>query len=84
MVQLKVAHPPDSKFKQMVSSPSFKNCHVTAKDITNSRAIYGLDLPGLQGRSTRKKMRVVPEYMGVSRAFYEGHKYVTLTADVCL
>ena len=83
IVQSRVAHPSDLKFKQVVESPSFKNCPVTAKDVTNSRAIYGPDLPGLQGRSTRKKAkRVVPEYMCIPRALYERHKYVTLTADV--
>ena len=57
IVQSRVAHPPDSKFKQTVSSPSFKNCPVTAKEVTNSRAIYGPNLPDLQGRSTRKYQR---------------------------
>ena len=56
---------------------------MTVQDITNSRAIFGPDLPGLQGRSTRQKpKRVVPEYMGIPRAIYERYKYVALTADV--
>ena len=83
VAQSKVAHPPDSKFKLMVNSPSRKNCPVTVQDITNSRAIFGPDLQRLQGRSTRKKpKRVAPEYMGIPRAIYERYKYVTLTADV--
>ena len=83
IAQSKVVHPPDTKFKQMVSSPIFKNYRVTAKEITNFRAIFGPGLPGLQGRSTRRKpKRLVPEYMGIPRALYEHHKYVTLTADV--
>ena len=83
VAQSKVAHPPDSKFKLMVNSPSLKNCPVTVQDITNSREIFGPDLPGLQGRSTRQKpKRVVPEYMGIPWAIYERYKYVTLTADV--
>ena len=83
VAQSKVAHPPVSKFKLMVNSPGLKNCRVTVQDITNSREIFGPDLPGLQGRSTRQKpKRVVPEYMGIPRAIYERYKYVTLTADV--
>ena len=83
VAQSKVAHLPDSKFKLMVNSPSLKNCPVTDHDITNSRAIFGPDLPGLQGRSTRQKpKRVVSEYMGIPWAIYERYKYVTLTADV--
>ena len=58
-----LAHPPDAKFKQLVNSDSIKNCKVTAQDITNSRVIFGPDLPGLQGRTTRKKpTRVTPVY----------------------
>ena len=57
IAQSKVAHPPDSKFKQMVHSPSFKNCPVTPKDITTARVIYGPDLPGLAVRSTRNKSK---------------------------
>ena len=83
VAQSKVAHPPDSKFKLMVNSPSLENCKVTVQDITNSRTMFGPNLPGLQGRSTRQKpKRVVPEYMGIPRAIYERYKYVTLTADV--
>ena len=83
VTQSKVANPPDSKFKLMVNSPTLKNCPVTVQDITNSGAIFGPDLPGLQGRSTRQKpKKVVPEYMGIPRAIYERYKYVTLTADV--
>ena len=47
VAQSKVVHPPDSKFKLMVNSPSLKNCKVTVQDTTNSRAIFGPDLPGL-------------------------------------
>ena len=62
--QIKLAHPPDTKFKQLVNSDSIKNCPVTAQDISNSRVIFGPDLPGLQGRSTREKpTRVVLEYI---------------------
>ena len=78
-----VAHPPDSNFKLMVSSPSFKNCPVTVNDVTNARTIFGPDQPGLAGRSTiQKPQRVVPEYMGIPRVLYERHKYVTLKAEV--
>ena len=83
IAQLKVAHPPDSKFKLMVSSPSFKNCSVTVNRVTNAHAFFGPDLPDLAGRSTRQKpQRVVPDYMGIPRGLYERHKYVTLTVDV--
>ena len=81
--QIMLAHPPDTKFKQLVNSDSIKNCKVTAQDISNSRVIFGPDLPGLQGRTTRKKpTRVVLVYMGIPRAIYERYKDIVLTADV--
>ena len=83
IAQSMVAHPPDSKFKLMVSLPSLKKFPVTVNDLTNARAIFAPDQPGLAGRSTRQKpQRVVPEYIGIPRVLYERHKYVTLTAGV--
>ena len=56
---------------------------MTAQDISNSRVIFGPDLPGLQGRTTRKNpTRVTPVYMGIPRAIYERYKDIVLTADV--
>ena len=82
IVQSKVAHPPEQKFKQMVSSESLKNCLVTVKDIANARIIYGPNLPGLAGRSTRQKPKMVePEYMGIPQDLYERRKYVVQTID---
>ena len=81
--QILLGHLPDARFKQLVNSDSIKNCKVTAQDITNSRMIFGPDLPGLQGRTTRKKpTRVTPVYMGISKAMYERYKDIVLTADV--
>ena len=81
--QIMLAHTPDAKFKQLVNSDSVKNCPVTAQDISNSRVIFGPELPGVQGRSTRKKpTRVVPVYMGIPRGIYEQYKDIVLTADV--
>ena len=81
--QIKMRHPPDTKFKQLVNSDSVKNCPVTAQYNTNSRAFFSPDLPGLQGRTTRKKpTKVVAVYMGIPKGIYERYKYVILTADV--
>ena len=34
--QAMVAHPPNEKFKQMVSHENFRNCNVKVEDITNT------------------------------------------------
>ena len=73
--QAMVGHPPDEKFKQLVSSKSLKNCRVKVNDITNARAIFGPYLPGLGGRTTRRKPgRVEPDYIGIPREIYEQKK----------
>ena len=80
--QIMLADPPDARFKQLVNSDSIKNCKVTAQDISNSRVVFGPDLPGLQGKTTRKNpTRVVSVYMGIPRAIYERYKDIVLTTD---
>ena len=45
--QIMLAHPPETKFKQLVNSDRVKNHPVIAQNITNSRVIFGPDLPRL-------------------------------------
>ena len=81
--QAMVAHPPDEKFKQMVSHENLRNCDVKVKDITNAHAIFGANRSRLKGGTVRQRPdRVDPEYTQIPRDFYELHHFVTLTADV--
>ena len=81
--QAMVAHPPDDKFKQMVSHENLRNCSVKVKDITNARALFGLNRSRLKGGTVRQNPeRVDPVYTAIPRDFYELHRFVTLTADV--
>ena len=78
-----VGHPSDEKFKQLVSSQSLKNCRLKVNDITNARAIFGPYLPGLGGRTTRRKpKRVEPVYIGIPRELHERQNNVNLMEDV--
>ena len=43
--QAMVAHPPDEKFKQMVSHESLRNCSVKVDDITNAQIFFSLTGP---------------------------------------
>ena len=45
--QIMLTHPPETKFKQLVNSDRVKNHPVIAQNITNSRVIFGPDLPRL-------------------------------------
>jgi hypothetical protein len=81
--QAKVAHPSDEKFKQMVSHRSLVNSKVKVVDITNARALWGPNRPGLRGKSVREKPeRVDPDYVQIPKDFYVLHRFVTLAADV--
>ena len=81
--QAMMGHPPDVKFKQLVSSNSVKNCRVKVSDVTNARIIFGPNLDRLGGATTRQQpVRVEAEYIGIPRDIYERHMLVTLTADV--
>ena len=81
--QAMVAHPPDDKFKQMVSHENLRNCSVKVKDITNARALFGLNRSRLKGGTVRQNPeRVDPVYTAIPRDFYELHRFETLTADV--
>ena len=78
-----VSHPPDEKFKDMVSHKSLSNCSVKVDDITNAHAIFGTNCYILKGATVRQKPdRVDPEYTQIPRDSYELHKFVTLAADV--
>ena len=78
-----MAHPTDETFKQMVSGESLDNCPVVASDVTNARTIFGPNRAGLRGKTVRQRPeRVIPEYLGIPKDFYQLHNFVTLTADV--
>ena len=82
-MQARVAHPTYEKFKQMVSRKSLDNCSIFANDVTNARAIFVPNRPGLRVKTFRKRPeRVVPEYLEIQKDFYWLHHFVTLTADV--
>ena len=82
-MQAMVAHPPEEKFKDMVSHKSLSNCLVRVYDITNSHAIFGPNRSRLKGATVRQKPdRVDPEYTQIPRNLYELHNFFTLAADM--
>ena len=48
-VQAMVEHPPDKKFKQMVSHGNLSNCNVTVEDVTTACALFGHNISRLKG-----------------------------------
>ena len=69
-MQARVAHPTDEKFKHMVSGKSIGICSIVANEVTNARAIFGPNRPGLRGGIVRQRPeRVVPEYLEIPKYF---------------
>ena len=81
--QAMIATPSEKRFKEMISNRELANCPVTVQDITNAHAIFGPDLPGVRGKTVRRKpSRVEPQYVAIPDDFHKLHRFVTLTADV--
>ena len=65
-----MTHPTDEKFKQMVNGKSLYNCSIVANDVTNARAIFGRNRPGLRGGTViQRPERVVTEYLEIPKDF---------------
>ena len=78
-----IGHPPDKVFKQIVSDGTLNNCPVVPNDVSNATAIFGPNLPRMQGASTSNKPnKTNVEFTKIPQEFYLQHKFVTLTADV--
>ena len=54
-VQRRIGHPPDERFKEIVSlgENGVRNCSVEVADISNSNVIFGPNLPRIRGATTR-------------------------------
>ena len=82
-MQAHVVHLTDDKFKQMVSGKSLDDCSTFSNGVTNARAIFGPNRPGLRGEIVRQRPeRVVPEPLEIPKDFDRLHHFLTLTADV--
>ena len=83
LLQRQIGHPPDKRYKEIMSL-LHQNCPVSVTDINNARLIFGPNVSGLRGRTTRDGavVRVKEQRVAIPRDFYKMHKMVTLTADV--
>jgi hypothetical protein len=78
-----MGNPSEKDSKGVVSNHLISNCPVTHTNITNVRAIFGPDLPSVQGMTVRRTPApVVTDYVQVPRSLVELNKMVTLAADV--
>ena len=78
-----MAHPPDEKVKQLVSSNNVSNIPFSSTDFTNSRVLFGPDRAAIRGKTARKRpSKVRPELITIPQQLYERLRDVILTADV--
>ena len=81
VLQRRTGHPPEERYKEIVSQST--ECPVSVTNITNARVIFGSNVSGLRGRTTRETpVRVKEERVAIPKDFYQMHKKVTLTVDV--
>ena len=85
-VQRRIGHPPDERFKEIVSlsENGLRNCPVEVADSSNSSVIFGPNRPIIRGTTTRymEELRTKEQRFGIPRDFYKLHKMFTIMADV--
>ena len=85
-VQRRIGHPPDERFKEMVSlgENELRKCPITVSDVSNAPVIFGPNRPRIRGATTQdtKVIRVKKQRVAIPREFYKMHKMVTITAYV--
>ena len=63
-----ICSPSEKDYGGMVSSNMIKNCPIDSTDVSNARAIFGLDLASVRGKTVRSKPKsVVEEYVAVPK-----------------
>ena len=65
-----IGSPSESDYKGMVSSTLIRNCDITPHDVSNARKMFGPQLEGVRGKTTRGKPDpVVEQYITIPRDF---------------
>ena len=76
--QAMMGNPSKADYKGMVSHNLIPNCPVTSSDITKVKAIFGPDLPSVQGKTVqRTPAPVVADYVAVPRELVQANKRMT-------
>jgi hypothetical protein len=63
--QAMIGHVPDREFRKMVSRNHMPSCPITVQSFDNSKTIFGPDLTGVRGRTTRSKLAHVMWSIGI-------------------
>ncbi|KAL7460774.1 hypothetical protein ACHAXS_001215, partial [Conticribra weissflogii] len=78
-----VGGPTEAEFMQMVRQNHLPQCNITHDAIKRANAIFGPDLTGIRGKTTRRKPEAVKsEIVGVPAQIINWNKFVWLAGDV--
>jgi hypothetical protein len=81
--QALLGNPSEKDYQGMVSSNMIKNCPISTSDVSNARAIFGLDLTSVRGKAVqRTPAPVVADYVSVPRSLVETNRIITLVVDM--
>jgi hypothetical protein len=78
-----IGSPLDREFRKMVSKRLIPNCPITVKSFDDSKSIFGPDLAGVRGRTTRSKpAHIHVEYLQIPRSIVDRSQEVILAVNV--
>ena len=78
-----LCYPSWQQFRQTVQLNNIKDCTITVNDIDAAMAIFGKDVAGLKGKTTRTKPKHVVGYrLKIPKEILDKHRNVYLTADI--
>jgi hypothetical protein len=81
--QALIGNPSKKDYRNMVCNNLIGNCPFLISEVTNARAIFGLDLASVRGKTVRRTPApVVADYVAVPCLLVEANKVVTLAADM--
>ena len=75
--------PSKKDLQGLVSGNMIVNCPFSSSDVTNTKIMYGPDIPSTRGATVqRRPALVMTDYVAVPRLLVEANKVITLVADV--
>ena len=81
--QAMVGNPSRKDLQGLVSGNMIANCPFSSTDVTNTKIMYGPDIPRTRGATVRRRLApVVTDYVAVPHLLVEANKVNTLAADV--
>jgi hypothetical protein len=83
-LQNTIGHPPLRRFLELIDQRLIPNCPVTREDVLIAEQIFGTNLAGLKGRTTRKSSPETDDInvMSVPPEILAAHGAVTLAIDL--